>query len=70
MSGSSNYLAFDLGAESGRAILGIVAQTGWRWKNSTGSPMNQLSITASCTGMWPDFGKKCSRTVNRRFALD
>ncbi len=64
MSGTTEtYLAFDLGAESGRAFLGSSRrkETARRSAKSIASPTNPSNTPAPCIGTLRASGSKCAR---------
>ena len=57
---TNRFLAFDLGAESGRAILGQLSAGVLTSARSTGSPTSRCARTARCTGTCSGSGSRCS----------
>ena len=59
MGAAQQFLAFDLGAESGRGVLGrFDGEHLDLWRNSIASQMEVSVYWIACTGMSYDFGTR------------
>ena len=65
MAKTSNYLALDLGAESGRGLLGRFDGERLSWRRSTASPTGRSGCSTRSTGTCPGSSRRSRRPCAR-----